>query len=509
MIRYGAVVLRWGSAFVLIYLGIFYWIDAVVRSLTHAPSPLTLPLVWLTLLLALRALWIRRPPSLALSVGAVAGMAADWHPWLLGIGLVLLLGLLLLYRYQPRKRTVLGRRMVIPWPVQLATEERFLHLHVLGPTGSGKSSSVLMPLISQDLRMGHGVLVMEPKGDLAGAAVAEAAHHGRSIIRFDPLDPECPHYNPLSGPADQAAEGLAWCLNQISAAGHPYYAITARIQLLYAVRAVKASLGETADIGHVLSFLRDPVLQKRMVRESQDPAVGQYFEEQWSRTGGNSREDRQGLLNRLELLWANPAVRRVLTAPTDFTWNEVLEEGWVVVCPLSLANLGESARALGSLLWHGLAQATYQRSPAALNSPFFLYLDEFQQWVSDDLSDFLALARGYSVGLVLAHQDMGQLSLPLQEAMMANARQRIMLPGTAADDVARFQRAAEPYAPARPLRYLRQGHAVVQLTRHGTLARPLLVRLAHRPLKGDPHTGISRIPTDRDKKILFRGNRNG
>lgn len=488
MTRLAHLVVRWGSTLASLYLGLFFWLDAGARfTLGRIPPVITWPVVAVTLILALRLVRFHERRDWALTLSTLSGLLVDWKPWLLGVLLLAGIALFSVRWHRKPHATILGRRLVVPWPVQLTVDERFLHLHVLGPTGSGKSSSVLMPLLAQDLREDHALILMEPKGDLAAEAYRQALHEERSVIWFDPLSPTCPHYNPLAGPEDIAAEGLAWALNQISEGGHPYYAVAARIQLLYAVRAIKNAYGETADLGSLLAFLRDEAGQKRLVRDSQDEALIQYFEEQWSRRSGASREDRQGLLNRLELLFANPAVRRVLSSPNDFTWDEVLRDRWVVLCPLSLAQLGESARALGSLLWHGLAQAAYRRNPAAPNAPAFLYLDEFHQWISEDLSDFLALARGYSMGLILAHQDMGQLSPALQEAVIANARQRIILSGSAADDIARFQRAAEPFPIKKPVRYLRRGHAMMQLTQHGRLTPPHIVRLAYHPLSEVHH----------------------
>ncbi len=477
MRRYGPKIFAIGSYVILTYLALFLWLDAVLRGVHGGPSPVTGPVAIITTIVALRSLVWPGRISWVLSVAALLGLLIDWH----SLFLVLLLPMLAwgaIQRFTGRG-TRLGWHRLAPCAVTLSAHDRFMHLHVLGPTGSGKSSSVLMPLIHQDIQQDYALVVMEPKGDLAAATHHEAAQHGRSVIRFDPLSDECPHMNPLAGPPDAAAEGLAWTLNQISDSGHPYYAVAARVQLLYAVRAVISFYGEDADIGSVLAFFRDDALQRQIVRASSDPSVLKYFTEQWARKAGNSKEDRQGLLNRLELLWANPAVRRVLSAPGDFTWDEVLADRWVVAISLSLAEMGESARALGSLLWHGLAQAAYRRNPAQRHPPCYLYLDEFHQWVSEDLSDFLALARGYSVGVVLAHQDMGQLSPALQEAVVANARQRIILPGSAEADVARFHRAAEPFAWTFPLRYLRRGQAMAQLTIDGRLKKPQLLRLDH------------------------------
>lgn len=389
-------------------------------------------------------------------------------------------------KWWPRRShtIVLGHRL--RWlPEGLPLTDRFLHLHVVGPTGSGKSSSILMPLIEQDLKAKHAITLIEPKGDLAYTAYQKALTYGQNVIYFNPHLDECPHYNPLNGPADVAAEGIAWALNQISEAGHPFYAVTARIQLMYSVLAVKEALHDDADLTHILEFLRLDKTRKEYLAEVQDPRVLGYFRDQIGQIGAKTaQEQRQGLYNRLELLLVNPDVRRVLSGPGDFTWDNVLQDNWNVICPISPARLGESARVLGTLLWHGLAMATYRRQASAAVNPYFLYLDEFHQYVTPDLGDFLALARGYSVGIVLAHQDLGQLTPALKEALMANARHRIMFGGIAADDLRLFNQMANPHPLPEDLRYLARGHAYVQLTKKGQLQKPRAIALTHIPLNG-------------------------
>ncbi|MCL6561428.1 MAG: type IV secretory system conjugative DNA transfer family protein [Firmicutes bacterium] len=392
-----------------------------------------------------------------------------------------------LWAWRARKpspeRLFVGRRLCSGWPVYLPLEDRFLHVHVLGPTGSGKSSSVLYPWIVQDLANGHGLTLLEPKGDLARAAQKAALHFQRPLIWFDPEDPRCPHWNPLSGAAEAAGEGLDWALGQLQEPGHPYYAAVSRVMLLYAVRAVKQALGPAADLPALLTFLRNPDYRRELLRQA-DAQVAEYFGEQWARLKPERQAEQQGgLVHRLELLLANPHLRRVLLPPQDFDWDQVLHQGWTVLAPLSLSRLGASARALGVLAWHGLMQATYRRGFEA--APYFLYLDEFHQYVSPDLSDFLALARGFRVGIVLAHQDLGQLSAPLRAALAANARQRLALGGLSPEDARWLEEACRPHPLPYSPRYLPRGQAILQRTWRGRLLRPERIGLMRHALSGE------------------------
>lgn len=434
----------------------------LVSGLILSIPPVPGLLVWLGVTLS----WFL-PPN-ALLVIAASGLAV-----------------VLARRVKPlrRPRTILGWRRYVGWPVSVSVPDRMLHVHVLGPTGSGKSSSVLMPLIAQDLAHGRGLTLIEPKGDLSLATERAALATGHTVLYVDPDDSAAPHYNPLAGPGEVAAEGLAFALDQVSQAGHPFYATVARLELLYAVMAVKESHPESADLTTLMQFLRQERFRREVLGQCKDPRTISYYTDQvGQQSQSKAHEQRIGLLNRLELLVVNPTVRNLFTGPSDFTWDEVLAEGYVVICPFSLARLGASARMLGSLFWHGLVMATYRR-PTSAPTPYFLYLDEFHQYVTPDLADYLALARGYGVGITLAHQDLGQLSPTLLAAVMANCRQRIVLGGISHDDASVILAGWKtPSDRAPDLRRLARGVAWIERTSNGRVVSPVSVQLRHHPL---------------------------
>jgi hypothetical protein len=455
-------------------------VAAVLKALGYGSHPLFSPPVWLGWTAAV-ALWWASPDGHPFrpkrAAGALIGemsVACDHWP-LTTLGAAALAALAWgLARRRPRGgRARLGQGF-LGWPVALATRDRFLHLHVMGPTGCGKSSSVLWPLIRQDLESGHGVALIEPKGDLARTVRAYALALGRTVVYWDPWLPDCPRFNPLAGDAAEAAEGLAWALDQLAEAGHPFYAALSRVQLMYAVMALKEAHGEATDLAMVLRFLTEAGFREETLLAVRDPAIRAYFSEQ---LGGlaerTAHEQRQGLIHRLQLLLVNPRIRRCLGAPADFGSDDVLRRGYVLIAPLSLAHFGQSAAAVGTLLWHQLAQAAYRRGSGL---PFFLYLDEFHQYVTPDVGDFLALARGYNVGLVLAHQDLGQLTPQLAQGVLANARQRLIFGGLPPKDVATFS-AGWPPSVAERLRRLPRGWALALLTRDGSPCPPAWLRL--------------------------------
>ena len=365
--------------------------------------------------------------------------------------------------------TVWGRAL---W---LGEADRLMHLHVLGPTGSGKSTTVLAPLMRQDAVAGVPFTLIEPKGDLADAVRRQLLQARRAVIPFNPTDAAAPHLNPLAGPPAAAAEGLALALDQLEPGTPSFYRTVSRVLLVQAVQAVTTALGADADLPAVLRFLRSDGFRTEVLSQHQDPEVAAYFRQEWGGVGrGRQQEWQMGLVNRLRSFLLHPGLRRALTPPYDFTIDDVWQ-GQSLVAALPLGELGLGARATGALLWHLLVQSAFRHGPQR-RLCHALYLDEFHQYVAPDLSDVLAMVRGYGLAVVLAHQDMGQLTPTLQQAVEANARTRILLAGTAAEDIARFSRAAAPHPLASP-RYAVRGRATVLLTRRGRLLRPAAARL--------------------------------
>lgn len=361
-------------------------------------------------------------------------------------------------------------------PIALRAEDRLLHCHVLGPTGSGKSTAVLLPWMRQDIVSGRPFSLIEPKGDLSETVARFALSHGHTIIPFDPTQHDCPHWNPLEGDLAAAGEGLALALDQWDTGSPSFYRTISRVLLVQIVMAVKTALGDHADLESVLRALRDPGFRHRVIRDCHNPAIEAYFQQEFGALSASRQQELQiGLVNKLKSLLLYPGLARAFSPPFDFSLSEVLTSGLYLLAPLKSAQLGLGAQVTGTLLWHLLIQAVYQRGPAS-ELLHTLYLDEFHQYVSQDLSEVLALVRGYGMSMVLAHQDMAQLDANLAAAVIANARTRLILGGANADDILRFRHQAHPFLLPDP-RYLRRGWAVVTPTVGGRLHRPRLVRL--------------------------------
>lgn len=313
----------------------------------------------------------------------------------------------------------------------LSTTAALRHLHVLGPTGVGKSTT-LLNLITQDIAAGHGVVVVEPKGDLIEDILARIPKDRMGdVVLVDPLD-------------DQGVVGI----NPLGAMGRPPELVAD--QLLNVFHKLHAAHWgpRTSDIlGNALSSLArlpnmtlvalPPLLTNsrfrgKLLEGVSDPiALDQFWSMYDSWTEAERSTAIAPVLNKVRPLILNPRLRAVLgQASPRFDISRVYTDRAILLANLSKGRIGpEAAGLLGSLILSMVWQAALARSsiPPQHRVPVFVYLDEAQDYMAlpVDLAEALGQARGAGAGWVLAHQVLSQLEPTTRSAVLANARSRI------------------------------------------------------------------------------------
>jgi hypothetical protein len=312
--------------------------------------------------------------------------------------------------------------------VVLRTEDALRHLHVLGPTGVGKST-LLANLILSDIRAGRGVVAIDPKGDLADEILArlDPADADRVVV-IDPSDSAPVGLNPLDGDV-LGIDGVLHVMRSLWAASWgPRLGDALHAGLLTLAAQPGHSLAELPVLLTDEAFRR-PLVRAAVARDRL--GLGTF----WPWFDALSDDARAQVLapimNKLRAFLLRPQLRAVLgQASPRFDLNEVFTRRAVVLVRLPKGELGsESAQLFGSLLVAHLWRLTLARTavPADKRHPVFLYLDEFQEFLRlpVDLADALVQARGLGVGLVLAHQHLDQLDKGTRPAVLANTASRI------------------------------------------------------------------------------------
>jgi hypothetical protein len=311
--------------------------------------------------------------------------------------------------------------------LRLREEQRFLHMHVLGLSGKGKTS-FLSSLIRQDILNKQGVCVIDPHGALYDDLVAFCAqyrlHDRRKIRVIDPGSPWCMSINPLWVPEGHHVSGTVDAnMRAMSAVWDDEDLFkTPRLQrILQWVCYVLATSGFTLCEAIHLLRSRNAGLREYLIalsdERASDPIAHQSFamvgQELSSLRPGDFWEQVESSFNRLFAFLATPIINTIIgQRDRVLDVQGMMERGEVLLVNLKRADhLGFSrdrARLVGNLLVNAFFNAALARR-ADTSRPFYLYIDEAYDYLTKDIESILDQTRKFGLHLVLSHQRIGQL----------------------------------------------------------------------------------------------------
>ena len=360
----------------------------------------------------------------------------------------------------------------------LSLPDSLRHLHVIGPTGTGKST-LMLGLITQDMQAGRGVVVVDPKGDLVADVLGRIPpERTGDVVVLDPTDDERPvGLNILARPGGSPE----LVVDQVVSIFHDLYRDSWGPRTDDILRAALLTLvgvpGMT--LAEVPLLLTDPGFRRPLVGRVSDPvALGPF----WGWYEGLADRERTAaigpVMNKLRTFLLRRRLRNILGQSTPvFDFDQALAGRSIVLAPLTKGLIGEEASALlGSLIVTRLWQAVQARAgiPAAERPVTFAYIDEFQDYLHlpAGIEAMLTQARALGLGLTLAHQHLGQLPPSVREAVLTNARCRVIFQ-VAASDAQALARELSPHVSASDLQNLGRYEVVAQLSAGGQVTRPV------------------------------------
>lgn len=350
----------------------------------------------------------------------------------------------------PRSERVIGlataSRQGQRQPVTIPIGDAAFHIHLLGPTGAGKST-VLLSLALADVQAGRGVLLLDPKGDLATDLLARIPPERQAdVVVIDPTNSVPVGLNPLAGPPDMAPVTADGLLHTLAVLFHEYWGIRSADVLSAALLTLARTPG--ANLLWLPPLLTDPAFRQRVLAGQDDPLGTDAF---WAAYQAKKPQARATeiapVLNKLRQLILRPQLRAMLgQSQPRFHIRELLTQRRIVVVNLNRGLLGaEAARLLGSLLVSQLWSQLLARQalPPQRRHVVSIYIDEAHDFINGlpgDLSQALAQARSLGGALHLAHQYRAQLSASMVQALETNTRNKIYfgLSGTDAAAAARL-----------------------------------------------------------------------
>jgi hypothetical protein len=315
--------------------------------------------------------------------------------------------------------------------LHVSTVDRLRHMWILGPTGTGKST-LLTNNISHDVAHGDGLVLIDPGGDLA-ADVCDRIPDNRvdDVIVIDPTHTDhIVGINPLTaGPSEQAAGFVYHVLQSIWAQSWgPRTADIVRAALL-TLTATTAPGGSAFTLVDIPELLTNAAFRRYVTAQPLPPQVVTFWRWYDRMPEAQQLSIIAPVLNKLRTFTMSSTLRATLGQSTGVNFADVIARGRIVLVPLKKAILGDEVSALlGALVMASLWQAVQTRVniPKEARTPFWLVADEFQETLRLPLNLEDMTARARSLGLVLAHQYLGQLPPPITSAILSTVRTHIL-----------------------------------------------------------------------------------
>lgn len=375
-------------------------------------------------------------------------------------------------------------------------EDRLRHLWVLGKTGSGKSS-LLANLLRQDLARGTGLALLDPHGDLVEAVLPHVpSSRSNRVLLFSPADRDWPvSFNVFrQGRRPHPDQGLL--ASHLVSIFRRHWADSWGPRLEHVLRnAILAVASDPrATLLFLYRFLTDEGLRGKVVGAVADPVVRQFWTREFPAYPRQLQAEAVApALNKLGAFVAHPLVRNLVSQERSrVDLLDFMGTRSVLLADLGAGRIGEDAsHLLGALLLTSTHLAAMGRPRGA--PPFLVYVDEFQHFVTDSLATMLAESRKFGLGLVLAHQYLGQLSVEIRDAVLGNVGSAVLFRLGAADAQA-LEREFEPAFAARDLVHLPRYEAAVKLLVRGEALAPFSARtLPPPPLPADADEVVRRV----------------
>jgi CxxC-x17-CxxC domain-containing protein len=304
-------------------------------------------------------------------------------------------------------------------------DDRRRHMYIIGKTGMGKS--VLMEnLVYSDIVNGHGLCHVDPHGDSAELIVdCIPSNRINDVIYFNPADIDYPiAFNVLEKVEPKyrhlVASGLVGVFKKI-------WADSWGPRLEYLLRNTILALLDYPDstLLGVNRMLVDNEYRRKVVQKIQDPVVKMFWMDEFTKYGQQFlTEAIAPIQNKVGQFLSTSLIRNIVgQVKSSINLREIMDEGKILILNMSKGRIGEDAAALlGAMLITKIQLSAMSRVDIAEadRKDFYLYVDEFQNFVTDSFADILSEARKYHLCLTMGHQYIEQLGEVVKPAVFGN-----------------------------------------------------------------------------------------
>ncbi len=346
--------------------------------------------------------------------------------------------------------------------------DRSRHLYIIGQTGAGKSGTLELLALS-DIYHNQGYAIIDPHGDFAIDNMKFIPERRiKDVVYFNPADTAFPvGFNPLEVTHQGqriliASEVIGVLKRMFGDSWGPRLEHILRFTLLALLERPGTTMLD------ITRMLTDKDFRKETLNYVNDAVVLQFWKKEFA--SWNEKYETEAVapvLNKVGAFTANSIIRNIIGQPkSTFNIRQIMDEGKILVVNLSKGLIGEdNAAILGSFLVTKIQLAAMSRSDItniADRRPFYLYVDEFQNFATDSFATILSEARKYGLNLTVANQYIAQMQDSVRDAVFGNVGSIISF-RVSADDAPILAKQFEPQFEAQDLLSMHNRHFITSM----------------------------------------------
>ncbi|MBM3282735.1 type IV secretory system conjugative DNA transfer family protein [Candidatus Gottesmanbacteria bacterium] len=316
------------------------------------------------------------------------------------------------------KEIFIGENNLTGKDVLITDKDRSVHMHVIGTSGKGKSK-FLEHMIEQDIRNRQGLILVDPHGDLYDAIVKYCVRQripAKDVVIIDPNEDDWAfglnylEYDPAirtaSSHTSEVMKGIAKVFGGEQIETMPQLQRWER-------DALTALVEGRLTVTELNPFMRYEYIRQILIQRVENREVVEEWDYFETLTKSTKESYSGAIFNRANKFTINPNMKRIfgqIKSTIDF--REAMDKGKIILCNLSALKISkEEQQILGIAILDKIIQAGLSRANITeyRRKPFYVYLDEFGLFVSDDIATALQQLRKFNVRFVLAHQELEQL----------------------------------------------------------------------------------------------------
>ena len=331
--------------------------------------------------------------------------------------------------------------------------DRSRHVYIIGQTGAGKSGTLELFALS-DIFHNQGYAIIDPHGDFAVDNLKFIpASRIEDVVYFNPADTAYPlGFNPLEVTNPNQKTNIS---SEVIGVLKRMFGESWGPRLEYILRYTILALLDRPDptMLDITRMLTDKKFRKETLTYCTDTVVAQFWNVEFAAwTEKFQTEAIAPVLNKVGAFTANPVIRNIIGQPkSTFNIREIMDEGKILIVNLSKGLIGEdNASILGAFLVTKVQLAAMSRSDIPNiddRRPFYLYVDEFQNFATDSFATILSEARKYGLNLTVANQYISQMSDTVRSAVFGNVGTMISFRVSADDSTMLAKQFAPQFEP--------------------------------------------------------------